>query len=250
MLRYARALPTWTIVPRSRGSMRRERRHRPVHEAEVVDGGHPFELFGLEVRERREDRRHRVVDPDVDRPELELDAVGGGFERCSQPATSVGIASDDATGGLDVVRRRVEAVAPAREQRDAVAPRAEVRRDGAAESGAGSGHDDDSLTHCGSSCRDRWGVGAYTRNGAASGLFERESQCPGRAEVGATARRRLGRARRRRAGGRRGRGRGSTRGGGGSATDAGRVRRGATARSARRSRARARRRPRRRAAIR
>ena len=69
-----------------------ERRHRPPDRAEVRDLGRAAELVGLDLRDRREDRRHRVVDPDVDRPELLLHAPAASSTR-SWSATSAWIAS-------------------------------------------------------------------------------------------------------------------------------------------------------------
>jgi hypothetical protein len=45
-----------------------------VHGAEVHHL--PAEFVGRDLADRREDRRHRVVDPDVDGPEIALDALG------------------------------------------------------------------------------------------------------------------------------------------------------------------------------
>ncbi len=47
-----------------------------MHCAEVGDLGRSPELVGLDVEEPCEDRRHRVVDPDIDRSELRLDLLG------------------------------------------------------------------------------------------------------------------------------------------------------------------------------
>ena len=44
-----------------------------VHVAEVADLGDPPELLRRDLVERREDRRERHVDPDVDGPESALD---------------------------------------------------------------------------------------------------------------------------------------------------------------------------------
>ncbi len=53
-----------------------QRGHRPVDEAEIRHLGDAPELVGLDLVEGREHRDHRVVDPDVDRAELRLDAAG------------------------------------------------------------------------------------------------------------------------------------------------------------------------------
>jgi hypothetical protein len=50
-------------------------RERAVDRAEIGDVGHPGDLFGRQVLDRREDRDHRVVHPDVDRPEAVLEGV-------------------------------------------------------------------------------------------------------------------------------------------------------------------------------
>src|SRR5215217_8212022 len=51
------------------------------NEAEVDDLGRAPELIGLDVPGEREDRRHRAVDPYVDRAELLLDGCRGRLYR-------------------------------------------------------------------------------------------------------------------------------------------------------------------------
>ena len=56
-----------------------ERRQRPVHLPEVSDLGHAAELVRPNRVNRRKDRRHRVVDPDVNGPEFRFDALRRGL---------------------------------------------------------------------------------------------------------------------------------------------------------------------------
>ena len=50
--------------------------HRAPNRAEIGHLGRTPVLVRLDFVQRREDRRHRIVDPDVDRPELGLGTVG------------------------------------------------------------------------------------------------------------------------------------------------------------------------------
>jgi len=52
-----------------------------MHVAEVGHLGDPAELLGRGLGHRRQHRRHGVVDPDLDRPELFFDAGGCRFDR-------------------------------------------------------------------------------------------------------------------------------------------------------------------------
>ena len=81
---------------------------RAVDRAEVGDLGDAAELAGWMSWTRREDGRHRVVDPDVDRPELGLGALGGRLDLLGS-ATSVGTTSAVPPSRLDLgggVQRR------------------------------------------------------------------------------------------------------------------------------------------------
>ena len=75
--RYASAEPTWTIVPRSRGCIRASAARVPHTAPEVRDPRGALVLVRVDVIEVREHGRHRVVDPDVERPVRLLDLAGG-----------------------------------------------------------------------------------------------------------------------------------------------------------------------------
>ena len=100
---------------------------------------------GLIAVEGREDRRHRAVDPDVDRPELALDRLGRGLDRVR--VGHVGREGErPAARRLDLARRRLEPVAPPRQQADPGAARAEGAGRRAADARA-EARDDDDLGH-------------------------------------------------------------------------------------------------------
>src|SRR5262245_55142879 len=80
MLRWARAEPTWTIVPASRRSISAEGRHGAPHRAQICDFRSPAELFRPDVPEGAEDGGHRVVDPYVDGAEPFLGGRRGGLD--------------------------------------------------------------------------------------------------------------------------------------------------------------------------
>ena len=111
----------------------------------VRDLGRAAVLIGLDVEELRVDRRHRVVDPDVDWPELllrrlcrRLDLVGVG---------DIGGEDESAAAELlDLARRRFQPAAAACEQGDLRAVLREPAR-GRAPDSAGSARDDDDVAH-------------------------------------------------------------------------------------------------------
>ncbi len=79
-----------------------QRRHGAVCGAEVGDVGGALQLVGPQVVHRCKHRRHRRVDPDVDRPERCLDALGGGLD----PGSVGDVDRDDhrrATCGADLL---------------------------------------------------------------------------------------------------------------------------------------------------
>lgn len=95
-----------------------ERGKRAVDVPEVRHLGHAAEILGRHLLHGREDREHRVVDPDVDGPELGLhlrgcglDGIGvGDVERQHEGAAAL---------GFDVALRSLEPHAPACDQPDA-----------------------------------------------------------------------------------------------------------------------------------
>ena len=58
-----------------------QRRHRAPDAAEIGHFGGAAIFLRRDLGDRREDRRHRIVDPDVDRAELPLDGSGGAVDR-------------------------------------------------------------------------------------------------------------------------------------------------------------------------
>jgi hypothetical protein len=86
-----------------------QRRKRAVNGAEISDIGDTFVLFRLHFFDRRKDRNHRVVYPDVDWPETLFDRDGRGFH-----GGGIGhIARQHerfASERLDVPRRAFEAI--------------------------------------------------------------------------------------------------------------------------------------------
>jgi hypothetical protein len=113
--------------------------------AQVGDRRAALELLGRQLVHRGEDRRHRDVDPDIDRAELLLHPVGGGID-----GLRVGDVRGDRQGAdaeaAEFRGRVLQAVRVARQQRDIAAVAREFGRGGAADSGAGPGDDDD-LAH-------------------------------------------------------------------------------------------------------
>lgn len=84
---------------------------------EVGDLGHAAKLCRAHLLDRRVDRHHGVVDPDVDRAELRLDARGGCFD-------GVGVGDVQrkhqraSAERLDLEGRLLEALAAARDEPD------------------------------------------------------------------------------------------------------------------------------------
>src|SRR5215469_6578336 len=54
-----------------------ERRHGPMHHAEISHLGHAAKLLWRDLPHRREHRHHRVIDPDIDAAARARDRVGG-----------------------------------------------------------------------------------------------------------------------------------------------------------------------------
>src|SRR4051794_12606106 len=118
-----------------------QRGHRAVDLAEVGDLGRAAELLGADLPERRQDRRHRDVDPDVDLAELaghalggRLDLLGVGDVRGNRERAAARLA--------DLPRGALERVLVAGEQGDRVAAAGE-RAGGRAPDAAGRSGDDD-----------------------------------------------------------------------------------------------------------
>jgi hypothetical protein len=86
-----------------------EGRHRAVHLAEVGDLRDAAHLVWGDLVDRSEDARHRVVDPDVDRAELGLGALGGGHDVVGVRDVG-GEHQRTAAGVADLARRRIETV--------------------------------------------------------------------------------------------------------------------------------------------
>ena len=115
-----------------------QRRHRAVHLAEIGDGSAAVKFLGSDAVERREDRRLRIVDPHVDRPEFGLDALGRALQR-----RRVGdIGNDRQSPRAEVAQLVGGCLEPrgiARDDRDVAAARREFARRGAADTGADAG---------------------------------------------------------------------------------------------------------------
>jgi hypothetical protein len=130
------------ITPASRARIARSAGERAVHVAQVVHLGHAPVLAGGHLPDRREDRDHRVVHPDVDPPPLAhhaargvVDGVGvGHVEREDH-----GISAER----LDLSRGRLEPVEVARDQRHLRALAAVRPRDRAPDAARGAGDDRD-----------------------------------------------------------------------------------------------------------
>ena len=98
-----------------------ERRHHAMHLTEIGYRGAALDLFSGQLRDRREDGRHRDIDPDLDRPELGLDVA----RRCLD-SLGIGHVRRDrhrahAIFRVKLVRSLVEAIRVPRQQRDVVA---------------------------------------------------------------------------------------------------------------------------------
>ena len=145
MPRKASAEPTWTIVPRLRADHPLERGARAPDHAVVRDLGRAPVLVRLDVEELGVDRRHRVVDPDVDRPELALRRL-----RCRLDLVGVGdVGGEDeslAAAFLDLGGDAVQARLAAGQKRDPRAVVGESPRGRAADSARGT-RDDDDVAH-------------------------------------------------------------------------------------------------------
>ena len=119
-----------------------QRRERAVHVSEIRDLGDTPEFFARHLFHGREDRRHGVVDPDVDRSERALDVVGRAFD-----GRSIGDVQWEhqrpATARFDVLTRGLQAVASARDQSDCRATLGESLGDCSPEAGRRAGNDDD-----------------------------------------------------------------------------------------------------------
>jgi hypothetical protein len=117
-------------------------RARAPDHAVVGHVGRASVLVRLDVEELGVDRRHRVVDPDVDRPELAL----GRLRRCLDLVGLGDVCREDqrlAAAFLDLPGRRVESGLAAGEERDPRAVPGEPARGRAADSAGGAGDDDD-----------------------------------------------------------------------------------------------------------
>ena len=122
-----------------------QRGHGPIHLAEVRHLGHATELLGRDLLERREDRRHGVVDPDIDRAELFLDPVRGGLDLVGVGHVR-GQHQGLAPGRFDILAGSLQAVLPgaaACDQPDVRTVLCELLGGGAPHAGrcAGDGHD-------------------------------------------------------------------------------------------------------------
>jgi hypothetical protein len=128
--------------PRFPRAHRFQRRHRAVDKAEVADLGHSADLGRAHVDDAREHRLHRVVDPNVDRPEPLLEPRGGGEQ-------GVGVGDVDRLGrglgaeGLELALDLAERRFVARDQADAVAGAGEAPGDRPTDAGGRSCDDDD-----------------------------------------------------------------------------------------------------------
>ena len=119
----------------------RERRLGAPHRPEIGDAGGALELVRIDVVEEREHRRHRVVDPHVDRPEALFDRARGRVDRVG--VRDVGLIRErDAAEVRHVPRRRVEARASPRDQPHRRAVLGELPSDRAPDPPGGPGDDD------------------------------------------------------------------------------------------------------------
>ncbi len=119
--------------------------HDTVHGAQVSRLGRALEFGRRDIRNRRENRRHRVVHPDIDRAQRGLDGIGGVVDGFGIGHVGRGDAGANPQrpqfggGGFQPV-----AIAP--DQTDVAAGVGELLRGSAADAGAGAG-DDDNFAH-------------------------------------------------------------------------------------------------------
>ena len=58
-----------------------ERGHHAMNLAQIGHGGAARHFLGCQLGDRREDRRHGDIHPNIDRPQVALDLVGRRFDR-------------------------------------------------------------------------------------------------------------------------------------------------------------------------
>jgi hypothetical protein len=119
-----------------------KRRQRTVDGAEVGDLRDAAELSRIDLVDRGEDRRHRVVNPDVDGSELGFHPLGG----CLAGIGVRDVSRDDQrlpTGCLDVFGCASQSRLAAGDEADPVAPGAECLRGSPAGAGARPGDNND-----------------------------------------------------------------------------------------------------------
>ena len=121
-----RAEPMFTMLPRSRGRIRFQGRHRAPHLAEEGDLHGALEVGRLDSPDRGKHRGHGVIDPHVDRAELLL-GLGSRRVYLVELADVGGQDQSPATGLGHLRGRRVEACLPPGDQAHVVA----VLREGA-----------------------------------------------------------------------------------------------------------------------
>jgi hypothetical protein len=121
-----------------------ERCARTPYRAEICDLRRPFEILGCDTQEIAEDRRHRVVDPDIDRSELAFDALGRGLYL---PLIShIRLDHERAAAfPLDVASRTFEPVNTTGEQRNLPSAFSERDRRRPADAGRSACHDSNAL---------------------------------------------------------------------------------------------------------
>ena len=112
-----------------------------MHRPQVRHLGRTPELVGPDLGDRREDGRHRVVDPHVDRPEFRLRPVGGRLH-----LAGVGHVGRDheraSTEGAHLVRRLLETGLTPGDQCHRRSAASELVRHRATDPGGRPGHDD------------------------------------------------------------------------------------------------------------
>jgi len=114
----------------------------PVHISQVGDLGDPAILSRCHLKRRREDRHHRVIDPDVDGPQFPLDS----FRRRLHLTVIRNIrdhGQSAAAEAFHILSRAGQSVAASREQTDGGSMPGELAGDGPSDAGRGAGDHDD-----------------------------------------------------------------------------------------------------------
>jgi hypothetical protein len=109
-----------------------QRRHRPMHHAEIGHFGHAAEFVRCNLPDRREHGHHCVIDPDVDAAALGDDRLGG-----LEHGVGIGdIHRNHQRGAAELFRLLLDCLERggiARDQSEIGASASEAQRDGAAD---------------------------------------------------------------------------------------------------------------------